>query len=265
MKVLWRISIKEKNSQNLATIFSNKFGDDLEEGFEETLKVKFQKIKEMGVSLGGIHFHCGSGQSGASNFHDAMDKARECIRIGRRMGHPMEVIDIGGGLPADKLTKEIVDALQVSKDDPLGYRTIAEPGRFLSSKTCQLATRVIGKRMKNSRTCYHINDSLYHSFNCILMDGVQFEQDRSQYYAKWNAGTQTTQSPSEMSDGSLFGMTCDGYDIIARQFDMPQMNIGDWLVFGGMGSYTYGPKSAFNGMTTTEKLYTHVVSPVQQT
>lgn len=41
MKVLWRISIKEKDSHNLATIFSNKFGDDLDEGFEHTLKDKF--------------------------------------------------------------------------------------------------------------------------------------------------------------------------------------------------------------------------------
>lgn len=29
MKILWRISIKEQQSQDLATIFSNKFGDDL--------------------------------------------------------------------------------------------------------------------------------------------------------------------------------------------------------------------------------------------
>jgi len=30
MKVLWRISIKEKNTEDLKTIFSNKFGDDLD-------------------------------------------------------------------------------------------------------------------------------------------------------------------------------------------------------------------------------------------
>lgn len=84
----------------------------------------------------------------------------------------MEMIDIGGGLPADNLTKEVIDALESTQNDPLGYKIIAEPGRFLSSKTCQLATRVIGKRTKNERVCYHINDSLYHSFNCVLMDGV---------------------------------------------------------------------------------------------
>lgn len=49
-------------------------------------------------------------------------------------------------------------------------------------------------------------------------------------------------------------MTCDGYDIVARNAMMPELNIGDWLVIGGMGSYTYGPKSSFNGMKTTEKI-----------
>jgi len=29
MKVLWRISITEDNSKKLATVFSNKFGDDI--------------------------------------------------------------------------------------------------------------------------------------------------------------------------------------------------------------------------------------------
>ena len=29
MKILWRISIKEEGSQQLSTIFSNKFGDDI--------------------------------------------------------------------------------------------------------------------------------------------------------------------------------------------------------------------------------------------
>jgi len=75
----------------------------------------------MGVTLAGIHFHCGSGQNGASNFREAVEKARECIRIGRRVGHTMEIVDIGGGLPADELSHDLVDALSLSHNDPLGY------------------------------------------------------------------------------------------------------------------------------------------------
>jgi len=56
-----------------------------------------------------------------------------------------------------------------------------------------------------------------------------------------------------MNSSKLFGMTCDGLDIIAKAMDVPQeMKVGDWLCFSGMGSYTYGPRSTFNGMNSTE-------------
>lgn len=83
MKVLWRISIKEKNSEDLKTIFSNKFGDDLDLDQMNKLKEKMELIKSHGVKLGGIHFHCGSGQNGAKNFDEAIELAKECIKIGR--------------------------------------------------------------------------------------------------------------------------------------------------------------------------------------
>lgn len=50
-------------------------------------------------------------------------------------------------------------------------------------------------------------------------------------------------------------MTCDGMDVIAKNIAMPiDIKVGDWLCLGGMGSYTYGCKSMFNGMTATDKV-----------
>jgi diaminopimelate decarboxylase len=50
-------------------------------------------------------------------------------------------------------------------------------------------------------------------------------------------------------------MTCDGLDIISRNLSIPvETKIGDWLCFGGMGSYTFGVKTTFNGMTTTDEI-----------
>jgi len=37
---------------------------------------------------------------------------------------------------------------------------------------------------------------------------------------------------------------------------MPEMNVGDWIVVGGMGAYTYGVKSLFNGMSATQRVVT---------
>jgi len=82
MKVLWRIAIKEDNAaKKLATIFSNKFGDDV--ASLSGVKERFQQIRNMGIKLGGIHFHCGSGQHGSNDFKKAINTAKACIEIGR--------------------------------------------------------------------------------------------------------------------------------------------------------------------------------------
>lgn len=61
---------------------------------------------------------------------------------------------------------------------------IAEPGRHISGNSFYLMTRVLGKRIKNGKNCYHLNESLYHSFNCNLMDGVSFENQNQQFYSR---------------------------------------------------------------------------------
>lgn len=85
MKVLWRIAIKEDAGDNLATPFSGKFGDDLETA--EKMHDRMLEIKNMGINLSGIHFHCGSGQHGSSAFERAVLTARQCMVIGREYGH----------------------------------------------------------------------------------------------------------------------------------------------------------------------------------
>ena len=127
-------------------------------------------------------------------------------------------------------------------NDPLGYEVIAEPGRHFSSNTCYLLFRIMTKRIKSGRICYHVNDSLYHSFNCVLMDGITFENDKHQFYDAMTASSDKLQLKN-LVDTSLFGMTCDGRDIIANNFPMPDnLKVGDWLCMSGMGSYTVGPK-----------------------
>lgn len=77
MDVLWRIAIKEEATDNLATPFSGKFGDDLENDI--MIDERMKQIAEMGVLLKGIHFHCGSGQHGSSAFGKAVRLARKCL------------------------------------------------------------------------------------------------------------------------------------------------------------------------------------------
>lgn len=145
---------------------------------------RMKEIHEMDIRLKGIHFHCGSGQHGSSAFGKAVKLARKCMEIGRDYGHEMSLLDIGGGFPVGDLSKMTIDALKPTQHDHLGYKVIAEPGRHLSCRGFYLLTRILGKRLKSGKPCYHLNESLYHSFNCTLMDGVSFENANDQFYSK---------------------------------------------------------------------------------
>ncbi len=84
------------------------------------------------------------------------------------------------------------------------------------------------------------------------MDGVSFDQKDLLYESFGNNGEKILDVPRIPSN--LFGMTCDGRDVIASNCLVPDMEVGDWLIFGGMGAYTVGPKSQFNGMEAANKV-----------
>lgn len=250
MRVLWRIAIKENSNDNLSTTFSGKFGDDLDT--DERIHMRMREVQEMGVKLEGIHFHCGSGMHGSNAFGRGVLQARRCLEIGRMYGHKMTIMDIGGGFPAGNLPEKTAQALEVTRDDPLGYTVMAEPGRHFSSQSFYLLTRVLGKRVKAGKPCFHLNESLYHSFNGNLMDNLNFEGS-DQFYGRIDSSEAA--GLGEMTSSTLFGMTCDGIDVIAKSVDVPNdMKVSDWLCFSGMGAYTYGPRSTFNGMKSTETI-----------
>ena len=58
-----------------------------------------------------------------------------------------------------------------------------------------------------------------------------------------------------MYASNIFGMTCDGMDVIGQNISMPEMSVGDWICISEMGAYTIGPKSSFNGMHSAETVY----------
>jgi len=66
-------------------------------------------------------------------------------------------MDVGGGFPSADLNEKTINALKITLNDPLGYQVIAEPGRHFCGNSFYLLTRVLGKRMKNNKPCYHLN------------------------------------------------------------------------------------------------------------
>ena len=60
---------------------------------------------------------------------------------------------------------------------------------------------------------------------------------------------------------TVFGPTCDGLDKVVEQTMIPELAVGDWLVFPHMGAYTVSAGSKFNGFDCGAVQKFYVCSP----
>ena len=75
-------------------------------------------------------------------------------------------------------------------------------------------------------------------------------------------------SPAPSAFGPLFpttlwGPTCDSIDKITDVAVLPELDIGDWLVFENMGAYTIAGSCQFNGFPLSTKVYRHLDGSVE--
>jgi len=234
---LVRISVDDSGS---AMPFSSKFGTT------DVVQIA-QAAKTIGLSLRGISFHVGSGSSERDAHAKAIRAAYKSLIQVSQLGHEADTIDIGGGYLADPnqfwaTSMAIRGAIQEVDDDSSSpIRWIAEPGRFLATKSFDFYVQVIGKKRAEKGWKYTVDDSLYGQFSSILFD-----------YARPKWVRVSNGDKREKTPGVVFGRTCDSVDVIAKVESMEELEVGDWLWFPAMGAYTRATASEFNGFPSPE-------------
>ncbi|XP_061700511.1 ornithine decarboxylase [Syngnathoides biaculeatus] len=219
-----------------------------------------ERAKELGLDVIGVSFHVGSGCTDPEAYKQAITDARCVFDIGDDLGFCMNLLDIGGGFPGsedaelkfEEITAVINPALDKYFPPECGVRIIAEPGRFYVASAFTLVVNIIAKKVivddesasdeeddciSDRSLMYYVNDGVYGSFNCILYD-----------HAHCLPILHKKPKPDEaMYPCSIWGPTCDGLDRIVEQCNLPDMHVGDWLLFENMGAYTVAASSTFNG------------------
>lgn len=107
-----------------------------------------------------------------------------------------------------------------------------------------LTAHIIAKRAEalddgKEAMMYYLNDGVYGSFNCTIFDHWQVYP--SPLLAKEDFVIR------EKYLSTLWGPTCDSMDCIKRDVGLPEMHIGEWIVFREMGAYTIAAATTFNG------------------
>jgi ornithine decarboxylase len=260
--------------------FGTKFGAS----FEESCKL-IQRCREVGASLIGVSFHVGSGCYSSQAWLDAIRLARRVFDEAEKAGYKMRLLDIGGGYPGvddDGMTfEETIDGVGQIIDElfPADVEVIAEPGRYFCTAAYTLAVTIISRRDRfvcrnrpqnklsfvgheeeapeetpaeettteqedtpAREVLYYLSDGLYGSFNNIVFDHAK--------PLPLSMKTSETKSRS-----TLFGPTCDSIDVVCKDIDLPEMEIGDWLYFVNMGAYTIASASSFNGFRPPNAKY----------
>src|SRR5664280_3362938 len=101
---------------------------------------------------------------------------------------------------------------------------LAEPGRFLVATAATAVARIIGKAVRDGKTCYYVDDSVYHTFSGIVFDHCQY---RLKAFRKGDTEICT-----------VFGQTCDGMDAIVQSEELPSLEIDNLLYSENIGAYS---------------------------
>jgi len=239
--------------------FGSKFGAP-----PSTWPSLFKLARDLALKIVGVSFHVGSGCMSAVAFTEALRLARHVFNLGESYGFAMNFLDIGGGFPGQSNVNvnfpEIALAMSEVIDElfPPHIQVIGEPGRYMACDTHTLACSIYARRHieasaevpdadETLKYLYYINDGVYGSFNCIFFDHCH------------PVPIPLKNKPGPAHKCKIFGPTCDSMDVVASDVPLPEMSIGDWLIFEAMGAYTTASSSRFNGFKTTTMFFVYTI------
>jgi ornithine decarboxylase len=205
-----------------------------------------------GVRFAGFSFHVGSQSASAEPYRSALRGTLDLVaHIRQTLGVDSRVIDIGGGFPVSyRDSMPTIDGIADIVDDVLGdardeFTLLAEPGRFLAADAMTLLTSVVGSAVRDGQVWHYLDDGLYGSYSNVMTEDVHPPilalrelRDEGEVSGDYERVT-------------LAGPTCDSADVIARDYPMPELDVGDVLISPRMGAYTSVTSSRFNGIKPT--------------
>ena len=225
---------------------SSKFGCDPGEAVDLV-----EEAFEAGLTVEAVSFHVGSQCTNFENFVQALNMSAAVMREAASRGRAIKILDIGGGFPVpyDRHVKPLsalarkINA-EIGRLFPSDIEILAEPGRFLVATAATVVARIIGKAVRDGKTRYYIDDSVYHTFSGIIFDHCQY------HLKAFKNG------PAEIC--SVFGQTCDGLDTISHSEQLPELEIEDLVYSENIGAYSNASATWFNGFPPSKVVHVNL-------
>ena len=226
--------------------FGTKFGV-MEQGAVEIA----QMVSQMGYTPS-LCFHVGSQCEEAYAYERHIAAA---ARIASESGITLKRLNLGGGFPAPYPTSVAppmdvyFETIAHAVEEHFGSskpELIIEPGRALATSSTSLLLRV--KHQRGGLSVY-LNDGAYGS----LME-VKF-MSFTPPVRVWR-GARVHDNEGQFEGFTIFGPTCDSYDVLPQTFTLPSdIDEDDWIEFGLMGAYTQASLTPFNGFDRRDQYW----------
>lgn len=239
------LRIKVDNHRSMVDL-SLKFGADREVGF-----LMLRKAKSLGLTPVGVSFHVGSQSKNVENYLQALEVTAGIVNEAKDNGLVLKIVDIGGGFPIPHFDAEIgVNfermALLIRKQIKLLFdkniRFVAEPGRFFAGPSGILVTQVVGRTFRNNKNYYYLNDGVYQDFSGIVFDHCKYEFKTLRRGQKFLS--------------ALAGPTCDSFDTLSLDAEIPELYVNDVVYVKNIGAYSCASAVAnFNGFSPAKIIF----------
>lgn len=223
---------------------THKFGCDTEMAAELLMRARVLALRPAGVS-----FHVGSQQTDPSQWRRPIEHAARVFRACARAGVELDLLNVGGGLPARYRfavppLAAYAEAIEGVLHESFGSsrpRIIIEPGRYLVGDAGVLRAQVLLVARKSrhaAKRWVYLDAGRYNGLPETLGERIQYR-------------LRTPREGGACGPVVLAGPTCDSTDIIYEKngYELPlDLEIGDPIDFLSAGAYTASYASVeFNG------------------
>ncbi|KAG8198888.1 hypothetical protein JTE90_015102 [Oedothorax gibbosus] len=251
------LRLKSASTQSVYNL-SLKFGCEVSDAEDLLLTAK-----EMDLNVIGVSFHVGALCEDPKTFTSTIEDCRTVFEMAKKFGYVFTHVDIGAGFFGSKEREgyfyELSEKINKSLDDNFSFLNtdfIAEPGCYYVGSAVSLTTTILGKRntskLENENNDiereYFVNDGFYGSF---------FEH-KEMYDVKPKPvidAIESSHRPHYLS--RVWGQTCCSEDLVYDSCDLPDLEVGDLIVWENMGAYSRGVCSTFTEvpMPTTKHVF----------
>ena len=214
-------------------ISTGKSGDKFGIPISRARDVYRDAAKLPGLKITGVDMHIGSQIVDLKPFDDAFALLAEFVRVLREDGHPIDHIDLGGGLgvPYREDNEPPPDpsayaAIVKKNTDGLGCTLVFEPGRLIVANAGILVTAIVFVKETDGKDFYIVDAAMNDLIRPTLYDAHHDIKPVKQ-----------AAPGAERRIVDVVGPVCETGDYLAQARSLPHAKAGDLLAVMTAGAY----------------------------